>query len=789
MIRLIILDSPLKSVVTPIVGDAIIAAILGYNDMSWAVRNSATMVLSAAMLRVIDADKNASNSDRTSSNAITITELFRRYPSLSSFLPSVMKSCLEDLYGAGAASSQIFPILLLLSRIQPIANSGERAATLAESFIPILLDCINSRHHGIRAAGARALANLCSDPSILSEQCSTLLRGNLSRLVKDWNMVDGILLSFEALALAFPLSSSESDLIKSSLWTIIVPDTSVLPPPTCISAAMRTFSTFLRNEKCATSTWSSSVLGACKRVIVRGGLDGLVGGSELLATAATLFSHFLQEDVWNPKNQAVFQNALEETIGLFTSGIFDVRLAAAKAFKKGIYHHIDALLGCHDKRQGTDVPTPGLIISSVARMLLQTLHVELSRKEPFGSHPPTVRRLSRCFLECFYGHTTLINEKDDHSIPVFLATIEIDLLWSSAMRIVQKDSALGDVTDDCNGETFSSSNAVEMMAIVIASIRGSMDTVAFCDSLREFVDVVKRLNDQQASWRSRHSAALAIEKSALLNSSQFDFEGGVGLLDEVVRELLGMLQDSDPDVRAAAARAARQMESSSTLSVSQLPELILQETYLKAYDISRRHETSSTIHQLDKSLLASCEGIVEVMLTFEEESMKSSGKLLSDAGLLNTTSSRKIFEKEDPNPNNEKMLSNQLAIRSLVEVGNYPESDSSARETLFATCFKCLEVLSRNTNTGGMAHEITRFPFVFPPLHGIILSVAAAIYLGANDSLHNHKELAQAIVDKVKGHPEPSIHPAVLSCVETLANAEPSSPQTKEAILKSCFLL
>lgn len=69
---MIILDAPLAHNIIPFVGDTIIASILGYDDPSWIIRNSSTMVVAAAMLRVIDSDKNASNSDRTSSNAITL---------------------------------------------------------------------------------------------------------------------------------------------------------------------------------------------------------------------------------------------------------------------------------------------------------------------------------------------------------------------------------------------------------------------------------------------------------------------------------------------------------------------------------------------------------------------------------------------------------------------------------------------------------------------------------------------------------------------------------------------
>jgi hypothetical protein len=789
VIRLLIVDAPLASVVRPIVGDAIIAAILGYDDISWAVRNSATMVFSAAMLRVIDPDKNASNSDRTSSNAITITELFRRYPSLSTFLPSVMRSCLKDLSGVGAANSQIFPILLLLSRIQPISKSGEMAASQAESFVPIILDCLKSRHHAIRAAGARALANLCPEETKLSHQCSTLLRENLALSVIDWNMVDGILLSFEALAIAFPLFSQESRDIQSNLLRIVAPDTSVLPPPSCMTTAIKTLAKIVGNEKSLenTSALSSSVVGECKRIFSHGGFAGLVGGSELYATVTTVFVRFFQPNIWTPKDQTGFQNALREMMGLFTSSIFDVRLAAAKAFKKGIYHNIDELLACDERTQRSDSPSPRWILSSVAKTLLLSLHVEISRKEAFGSHAPTVRRLSRCWLECYYGYTALTDDGNDESMSSFLSALEIDLLWSSAHLIVQNDSVLGDVLEDCNGETFSSSNAVEMMAIVIADKSPSMDIADFCDSLRTFAHVIKRLNDPQASWRSRHSAALAVEKSAILRLPTSELETIIELRDELVREVLGMLQDFDPDVRATAARAACQLESSSALSASQLPEQILQDIYFKVYNVSGSNDKRSAIRQLEKSLFDNCDSLLEVMIGFEEESRLSSGPSLSDPGLLNVTSSRKIFEEEEPNPYNERLLANQLAIRSLLEVQGYSKTDSDTREELFRTCSMCLDVLSRNTNVG-MAHEMTRFPLIFPLLHGAIQSVTVAIYLGANDD-HRLKAVAQTIVDKVKDQSEQSSHPEILFSMETLAQAEPGSPETKEALQKSCFLL
>ncbi len=59
ILRLVILDAPLATQMREFVGDSIIVSLIGYKDSSWAVRNSATMCFAAAMLRVVDADKNA----------------------------------------------------------------------------------------------------------------------------------------------------------------------------------------------------------------------------------------------------------------------------------------------------------------------------------------------------------------------------------------------------------------------------------------------------------------------------------------------------------------------------------------------------------------------------------------------------------------------------------------------------------------------------------------------------------------------------------------------------------
>lgn len=71
ILRLVILDAPLALEMRKFVGDSIISALIGYTDTSWAIRNSATMTFTAAMLRVVDADKNAEAKMKGSKNVVS----------------------------------------------------------------------------------------------------------------------------------------------------------------------------------------------------------------------------------------------------------------------------------------------------------------------------------------------------------------------------------------------------------------------------------------------------------------------------------------------------------------------------------------------------------------------------------------------------------------------------------------------------------------------------------------------------------------------------------------------
>mmetsp|Transcript_22262 Transcript_22262/g.31337 ORF Transcript_22262/g.31337 Transcript_22262/m.31337 type:complete len:2224 (-) Transcript_22262:183-6854(-) len=216
ILRLVILDAPLASRTRPFVGDAIISALIGYDDNeSWAVRNSATMAFSAAMLRVIDADKNSSNSNlenlaaigsvnsgsqntcnvsldravvgeiKLNGNAITARELFRAYPALKTFLLSLMKPkylldqihqkyCIADKTKIDANTSSFFPPLLLISRLQPASLTAKDIGCAEHDalspFVDPVFACLNDIEHQVRIVASRAISVICTGDSSSSQQ-------------------------------------------------------------------------------------------------------------------------------------------------------------------------------------------------------------------------------------------------------------------------------------------------------------------------------------------------------------------------------------------------------------------------------------------------------------------------------------------------------------------------------------------------------------------------------------------------------------------------------------------
>ena len=97
----------------------------------------------------------------------------------------------------GNVKSEMFPILLMLSRVQPIMDSTTK---ISDEFIPLLFRCLGSKDYGIRHAAARSLANLSpkNKMSVLLVDCKQRINEILQSDSRDMNLLDGILLAMES---------------------------------------------------------------------------------------------------------------------------------------------------------------------------------------------------------------------------------------------------------------------------------------------------------------------------------------------------------------------------------------------------------------------------------------------------------------------------------------------------------------------------------------------------------------------------------------------------------------
>ena len=783
VLRMIILDAPLSSLISPFVGDCVISAILGYDDPSWAIRNSSTMVFAAAMLRVVDPDKNASNGDKTSSNAITLTELFRRYPPLATFIPSVLRLCLEEMESHGNLKSEMFPILLMLSRVQPVVDSSN---TFSEEFIPLLFRCLGSKDFGIRHVAARSLSNLSSNTiaSKLLLDCKKYIAQVSSNSKKDWNRTDGILLAMELLDL-----SSKKEILDSETQKCLFGIAAAKSfPPTCRATALKVLASSPFIDK-------TSIQCACTEVTIDPSIQSMVGGTLLYKTASEAMCVLAQEDLWQPAHESTFEKSLSQLNDIFTNDIVDVRLYGVKCFKKSIYGNIDRLLAIKTK-ESTEISI------SLASMLLDCISSELGRgiADTAGSHIPTLRRLSRCLLETL------------QAIPKSsLPSINYERLWSIAHTITEREAIFlapreagldGDNYLDTEGGNVLSSNAIEMMAAAIAMEHtDGGDTSQINDRMTILLKVVGSLNDPNGSWRSRYSAALALETCCSVLVSEADSTETESLKRNIMMTVLEMLQDSDPDVRRVAVQAATILcatkSGDSSLSKDRillLPEWTLEYSFPVTFatDASSSSQQSSIMEFLQAMVLDHCRDLTEIVETVQDEFGNTDHYGAEDElkDLVNVNTARKIFEDEDPNPFQEKILLNQLAVQSMLRL----ESSSSFAlpsntVEVLTLCDSALTQLLKTQTSGGMVHEVSRYPTVFPALHSILCASATALHLsGSTMQVKELQEKLQSSAETLvlKDQDQPFLHPSIRRALKVLKD---SSESSKSEIVDLLFLL
>ena len=823
ILRLAILDAPMTPVMNKFVGDALISAIVGYNDESWKVRSSSTMVFSAAMLRVVDADKNASKlAKKASQSAVTARELFRCYPPLAHFLLHTLKEGIglkitdeiKDMVIAQEWSlattrdylqTPLFPVLLLLSRLQPITRSLTEHLTydctdLTDPFLQPVIVCLTHKHHKVRIMAARALAVLCSGDGGESDQpsscenlircCEELLKHTRESMHGAFNAQHGLLLGIRAILLT---SSSPNDIFRYEDLTNTITYFATWAngtgdcPPLCAMIAVEIWASI-------DSTKVQHDMSFCKAVYaISNKMEELerancilVGGAQLGMLAAKLACDASFSIIFSTKeDEERREDHVSKIQSLLTSDCYDVRLSATKAFKKRIWTKVDEFKAV----AGAESNELSNVINPVCAMLMRALHKEIGRENlpvVLGAHTPTLRRLSRCVLECLAamkslcGRTTLPNSG--------LSAKELWTMTTSMRSLGQTKSEEGQTSK----VTPLTGNAIEMFGFFLSSdLFGkeadyALKAASFCAAIRQSMD-------PSIHWAIRYSAASAIGTSAILQSPTEELDD-VRL--DLYLALLTFVQDSDEDVRNAAGKSLFSRGiSAGPFSSNQTPCVPLKDLEVAYKTVGNRYGGPNLTARLLQSILKQCDHI-EGNLKLVLSEFHQSEVCRNPRKLLNLNTERKIFEEEDTNPFEESLLVCQLATSLLCAA--YPQViDDSALHIMGEISRKCVSVIgimqsrvSQKAEYGeDVMHNFTWCSQVFPAFHGLLLGCVASIYLGytnASDVVDTARGLVMSLNQIV---PNSVVHPCIMSALGVLSGASKGDEETKKGLLLNCFLV
>lgn len=153
--RAIFRDSGLAVAAMPFIARGMIVAIMGFNHANWAVRNSSLLCFSAIMHRALrlqyrqtQVDGRNGSSGSSSKGMMSSVEFFSQFPQMYPFLLQELETSTRD----DEKNLGLYPMLLLLSRLQPAEEQGEHGEEEAKKFpmdvfLPSLQRCGRHRFH------------------------------------------------------------------------------------------------------------------------------------------------------------------------------------------------------------------------------------------------------------------------------------------------------------------------------------------------------------------------------------------------------------------------------------------------------------------------------------------------------------------------------------------------------------------------------------------------------------------------------------------------------------------
>ncbi|XP_035827600.1 thyroid adenoma-associated protein homolog isoform X2 [Aplysia californica] len=224
ILRALFRDARLGEDVVPYTADGLKAAVLGFKSDEWAVRNSATLLLSALMTRMFGVKRSKDETAMSKKNCQTGRLFFHRYPSLYPFLLSELEAATANV---GSSSGlhlhpSLYPVLLVLGRLFPSTLEGSDTSLSLAAFIPYVLKCAASPVLKTRLIAARALRPLARKTQVIDISSHLMANVPVSPdcQAQPNSYIHGSLLQLTELV---PLVKSFNQNLKSSFLTSLVP--------------------------------------------------------------------------------------------------------------------------------------------------------------------------------------------------------------------------------------------------------------------------------------------------------------------------------------------------------------------------------------------------------------------------------------------------------------------------------------------------------------------------------------------------------------------------------------
>lgn len=802
ILRLIILDAPLAKYMREYVGDSIISALIGYKDSSWNIRNSSTMAFSAAMLRVVDADKNADstfggNKNKSTGNAITCKELFRSYPSLLTALVELITEENSTSSFVDALHPTLFPLFLLLARLRPLtherAHDGE--SHVSDILVEPILGCLGHAHHKVRVVASRALAVLCtSEHSQDKSSRITMIQTIVSHCnltdSTDHNLTHGVLLAIKALLMSAsnPETCYTSDLLSLVSYFSSWGTFTCKVHPYCASVALEIqYHRYLRaklTHDCNVENHLKSELHSTSLKVIsmiehltRNGHD-IVGLETLARVSSAIVCTISFDAIFDIfTSNSIRSHYISSFKHCLTSINHDIMLHSAKSFKKKTYDAVATLVDPSGNKRDLEILQK---ISCIC--MLST--IELLQKTSIP-HPPTLRRLTRIALECIYAYKHKVG---DSFCFIDIIGIEQCEIWMALKQLLslggfafEQNKMNYDALGSGNGLA---SNALELCALYVCDIlhTNNQNTAneKHLDVLATYLDLVRQSCHPLASWKVRYSAALGTRHNCL-SQIKINNPDAENMRLEVLLQLIELFQDSDEDVRREVGRTLCHTTSDfESLSLLHLEKI--------TNSISEKVDGSRMFLLLINRILSICNSI----MIHVDSITKEYSCTIACQDSLNLDTDREIFEEEDPNPYEEDLV---IIHTSIIRLCRYPKTwmddNTEAEASLLEIQKLCTQTLTAFhqiyifTGERDVTHNLSFTGTVFPLVHGLILGSSYGLWMGINDESFGLVTLCKDILENKNA----LLHPCFRNALSTLNSIVTGDTQSLERIKSCCFLL